>query len=129
MLASGGDDGCFRIWDLRNFKDGAFVANFTHHTEPITSIEWSPFESSELAVTSADHQLTVWDLSLERDSEAEAAAGVNQDSMEMDVPPQLLFVHQGQNDLKELHWHMHIPGMIISTAADGFNCFKPSNLI
>lgn len=31
MLASGGDDGCLRVWDLRNFKDGAAVANFAYH--------------------------------------------------------------------------------------------------
>ena len=31
MLASGADDGTLRIWDLRNFKQGEYVANFGYH--------------------------------------------------------------------------------------------------
>ena len=31
MLASGGDDGALRVWDLRTFAAGAPVANFAYH--------------------------------------------------------------------------------------------------
>lgn len=132
MLASGSDDGSFSIRDLRLLKDGdSVVAHFTYHKHPITSIEWSPHEASTLAVSSADNQLTLWDLSLERDEEEEAefkAQTEDKVNTPEDLPPQLLFVHQGQKDLKELHWHAQIPGMIISTAADGFNVLMPSNI-
>ncbi|KAH9614060.1 hypothetical protein KSS87_017631 [Heliosperma pusillum] len=132
MLASGSDDGSFSIRDLRMIKDGdAVVAHFTYHKHPITSIEWSPHEASTLSVSSADNQLTIWDLSLERDEEEEAefkAQTEDKVNAPTDLPPQLLFVHQGQKDIKELHWHVQIPGMIISTAADGFNVLMPSNI-
>ncbi|KAL3633351.1 hemolysin III domain membrane protein [Castilleja foliolosa] len=132
MLASGSDDGTFSIRDLRLLKEGdAVVAHFDYHKHPITSIEWSPHEASTLAVTSSDNQLTVWDLSLERDEEEEAefkAKTKEHVNAPTDLPPQLLFVHQGQKDLKELHWHSQIPGMIISTAADGYNILMPSNI-
>lgn len=132
MLASGSDDGTFSIRDLRLIKGGdAVVAHFEYHKHPITSIEWSAHEASTLAVTSGDNQLTIWDLSLEKDEEEEAEFNAQTKELvntPQDLPPQLLFVHQGQKDLKELHWHNQIPGMIISTAGDGFNILMPYNI-
>ncbi|GFP85815.1 glutamate-rich WD repeat-containing protein 1, partial [Phtheirospermum japonicum] len=114
MLPSGSDDGTFSIRDLRLLKEGdAVVAHFDYHKHPITSIEWIPHEASTLAVTSSGNQLTAWDLSLERDEEEEVefkAKTKEQVNAPSDLPPQLLYVHQGQKDLKELHWHSQIPG-------------------
>jgi ribosome assembly protein RRB1 len=43
-----------------------------------------------------------------------------------DFPDQMLFLHQGQKDVKDVQWHPQIPGMVITTAGDGFNLFKPT---
>jgi ribosome assembly protein RRB1 len=99
------------------------AAAFTWHTAPITSIEWHPSEDSIFAASGADDQLTLWDLAVEQDDEESGA--MNETSQgDKEVPPQLLFVHQGQKDVKEIHWHPQIPGAVISTAYDGLNIFK-----
>jgi len=90
--------------------------SFRYHTAPITSLEWNPNDSSVLAVSAADDRLTIWDFAVEPDD-------VMSNSTD-DVPAQLLFVHQGQKEIKELHWHPQLPGVIISTANDAFNIFR-----
>jgi ribosome assembly protein RRB1 len=63
----------------------------------------------------------LWDLAVEEDDESTA---MNDTIGDQEVPPQLLFVHQGQKDIKEAHWHPQMPGTVITTALDGFNVFK-----
>jgi ribosome assembly protein RRB1 len=104
-------------------SDPTPVASFTWHREPITSVEWHPTEDSIFAASGADDQVTLWDLAVEQDDEETGAMDDTPESGQ-DVPPQLLFVHQGQKEVKEVHWHPQIPGTIISTARDGFNIFK-----
>ncbi|KAG0350501.1 WD40-repeat-containing domain protein [Gamsiella multidivaricata] len=131
MLASGSDDGVFSVWDLRQLNENATkptpIATFKWHQAPITSIEWHPTDESVLAVAGADDQITLWDFSVEHDAE-ETLNGTSQKAIVneagVEVPPQLMFVHQGQQDVKELHWHRQIPGCVISTAESGFNIFK-----
>lgn len=43
---------------------------------------------------------------------------------DQEVPPQLLFIHQGQEEIKEVHWHPHVEGVLMSTACDAFNIFR-----
>ncbi len=72
------------------------VAHFTWHTAPITSVEWHPSDPSVFAASGSDDQVTLWDLSVEGDDEQAGDAPVGPDGRVLDVPPQLLFVHQGQ---------------------------------
>ncbi|XP_058810282.1 glutamate-rich WD repeat-containing protein 1 [Phymastichus coffea] len=121
FLVSGGDDGAIKVWDLRQFtNDGASsLATFKQHTAPVTTVEWHPEEATVFASGGADNQITQWDLSVEADQTEE-----NNDEDIAKLPPQLLFIHQGQTDVKELHWHPQCPGTIISTALSGFNIFR-----
>ena len=71
----------------------------------------------------------MWDLSLERDPEEERALGAGAAAPDdAELPPQLMFLHQGVAQPKELHWHPHIPGLLLLTAETGFNVFRPSNI-
>lgn len=129
LIASGGDDGILQIWDLRQFQSKTPIATFKHHTNYITTVEWHPTDSTVLASGGADNQVAIWDFSVEPDADPEAAQVDATDQMtnqtELNtLPPQLLFIHQGQQDIKELHWHPQLPGVILSTAHSGFNVFR-----
>uniref|UniRef100_A0A7E4VM12 Glutamate-rich WD repeat-containing protein 1 n=1 Tax=Panagrellus redivivus TaxID=6233 RepID=A0A7E4VM12_PANRE len=116
-IVSGGDDGVLKVWTLRSFQQKFPVATFKHHKAPITSVEWCPTESATFIASGEDDQATIWDLALETES-GEAGETV------ADVPPQLLFVHMGQKEIKEVHWHRQIPGLAITTSLTGFNVFR-----
>ena len=110
------------------------MATFKHHSSAITSVEWHPTDSSVFASSGADDQIVQWDLAVEKDDLAatnDGAASQASSSTDMEaedslekVPPQLLFIHMGQKEIKEIHWHPQVPGMMISTALDGINVFK-----
>lgn len=134
FLLSGGDDGAIKTWDLRQFgksKAPQAIATFKHHVAPITSLEWHPTDSTVFGASGDDNQITLWDLAVERDEEEEqqeSSSKENHDEEEVrqlnNLPPQLLFIHQGQNEIKEIHWHQQIPGLVISTALSGFDVFR-----
>lgn len=137
FIVSGGDDGHLKIWDLRLFAENKPVAILKYHTKPITSVEWNYQDTTVFAATGEDDQLTIWDLAVEKDDQEIDGLLITLyiskplnlrlfllDQETQDLPPQLLFVHQGQKEMKELHWHAQIPGVIINTALTGFNVFK-----
>ncbi|KAK0557295.1 Ribosome assembly protein rrb1 [Tilletia horrida] len=141
LLLSGGDEGGLNVWDLRSMASAkpasgkaasapaaapTPVASFQWHTAPISSVEWHPSEDSVFAASGRDDQVTLWDLSVEHDDEEDATAGGGKVKGPggKDVPDQLLFCHHGASEIKEVHWHQQIPGMLMSTSADGFHLFK-----
>lgn len=149
FLLSGGDDGSIKTWDLRQCGTRSKsapepVAVFKHHTSPITSLEWHPTDSTVFAASGDDNQVTLWDLAVEKDrdeedddddmvkgDEGEASGGSSKENDRDDdddivdkLPPQLLFIHQGSSEVKELHWHPQIPGLVMSTALNGFDVFR-----
>ena len=113
-----------KVWDLRVFQKGDPVAVFKHHKGPVTSVEWHQTDATVLASSGADDQIALWDLALEKDTEEKSQSDNGADSDLKDLPPQLLFIHQGLQDIKELHWHKQIPGLIISTSHSGIDVFR-----
>lgn len=133
LVVSGGDDGIIRVWDLRTLdrqgsnESAKPAAEFVQHQQAITSIQWHPKDSSMLCASSEDGTVSIWDLAVERDAEEELREGVVLTGAE-DFPPQLLFIHMGQKNVKDAQWHPACPSLVVSTAQDGLNMFQPSNI-
>jgi len=132
LLASGSDDQHIKVWDLRHFKSTTVspVANYKFHKGAITSVEWHPTDETVLAASSEDDSISIWDMSLEADTEVDTPEKDKKliDKENENVPAQLLFLHQGQKKIKEIHFHPQVPSLLISTSFDGFDVFKASNM-
>lgn len=152
LLVSGGDEGALRVWDLRALVPGgagggaggpggaspAAAADFAVHRKPITAVEWHPTDSSVLAAASEDGTSSVWDLAVERDAEEELRDGTVLPGAD-EYPPQLLFMHAGQKNVKELHWGGGGGGGagsslggggggVLTSAEDGLNVWKAADI-
>ena len=134
LLASGDDKGEFRIWDLRMLANASnqqksknvefdSITRIRWHTDAITSLQFEPREESVLAVTSADNKMTLWDFSVEVD---ESEKLEKNEEIDIEIPPQMMFLHQGQNNMKELRFHPQYATVIMTTAEDSFNIFRPN---
>eukprot|EP00485_Elphidium_margaritaceum_P009155 CAMPEP_0202688708 /NCGR_PEP_ID=MMETSP1385-20130828/4174_1 /ASSEMBLY_ACC=CAM_ASM_000861 /TAXON_ID=933848 /ORGANISM="Elphidium margaritaceum" /LENGTH=656 /DNA_ID=CAMNT_0049343737 /DNA_START=68 /DNA_END=2038 /DNA_ORIENTATION=- len=145
LFITGSDDHSFKIWDLRKMcapskSSDDILDNFSKklkkcghyylsswHLGPITSVEWHPNDPSCAMVSSEDNQITIWDFSLEEDESENTGAKLQNENIKL--PPQLIFMHGGQQEVKEVRFHPQIPNMCISTAASGFHLFQPDNLM
>ena len=119
LFASGGDDNTFKVWDLRYLEEPP-ITEIKWHTGPINSIMWDPFDESQLAVCSEDNRLSVWDFSVEPDEKKLF------DNYNHEIPQQLVFLHQGQINLKDVKFHPIFKNMLISSAENGLNLFRPN---
>lgn len=115
LIASGADDGSIKVWDLR-YPTEQPITNIRWHQEAITSIQWQPSDEWTLAAASADNRVSVWDFSVEN-NEQEVTEDYN-------VPEQVIFIHHGQEDIKEIRWHPIYKDVLMTTAHTGFNIFK-----
>ena len=105
---------------MKNPEDATPISNIRWHSQPITSIQFQPREECMLAVSSDDNKLSMWDFSVEPDENA---------PLNEEIPPQLMFLHQGQDvtgHIKELRFHPHYDSMILTTAEDSYNVFRPN---
>jgi len=92
LIAAGSDDGLVQVWDIRYIQKARPIQAIKFHEAPITSIQFQPYEDSIISVASADNRITIWDFSVEADVK-------NKDD---EIPEQLMFIHQGLEDVKEV---------------------------
>ncbi|EAN32953.2 WD domain G-beta repeat protein [Theileria parva strain Muguga] len=115
LVLTGSEDGSVKIFDLRYPE--TYLSNLKWHKKAITCVDWHPLDSSVCSVSCRDDSISIWDVSIEAESATNS-----------DIPQQLLFLHMGQTEITELMFHRNIPGVVISTALDGFNIFKTINV-
>ena len=60
LIYSGGDDGLFRIWDIRQQPDHSVVTN-KHHQMGVTAMQSHPTTPGRLVTGSYDEGIRLWD--------------------------------------------------------------------
>jgi len=70
--------------------------------------------------------MTIWDFSVEVDEQELQSQQQNLDTNGMEIPPQLMFLHQGQQNMKELRYHPEHRNLLFTTSEDSFNVFRPN---
>jgi len=147
-LLTGGEEGGVRLWDLRNTQEP--LKAFKYHSGPITSVRFSPNEPTVFASLSSDGLAAIWDYDIEGPADPDGAGAEGTGTEGADpaevvesapsrypeatrkalgaLPPELVFLHMGLEDPKELAFHPQIPGCIAVTDLSGLQLFKPINV-
>lgn len=121
LVAAGLDNGSFKVFDIR-YPNEDPITYIDWHEGPITSIQWQPDDQWTLAVSSDDNRLSIWDFSVEDGDNAQQ--NMDQENQEQ-IPEQIIFLHQGQDNIKELRWSPNKQNTMLTTALNGFNIFQP----
>lgn len=135
-IAAGADDGTVAICELAQAPAPAPPApagttyprvakTLTYASAPVTSASFSPYAAGVLASAHESGTTLLWDIDGEVDTEALSRLTPEARAQQETVPGELLFVHRGQEDTKDVVWHPQVVHALITTAADGVHVWSP----
>lgn len=102
QVATGGQDGVVRLWDLRAWKSKS-VAAYRYHSGPVQCVAWAPFSDRVFASAGDDGLVCLWDMGRGLES---FDGSRNTDGRQAGVPRELAFVHCGHvSPVVDVQWN------------------------